>query len=53
MIKSDSLDFKWGLWPCYQCKKKKKKNLYNCMDQGELIPVGIKTSKQQQEIVNI
>ena len=33
--------------------QKKKKKLYNCMDQGELIPVGIKTSKQQQEIVNI
>ena len=34
-------------------QKKKKKTVYNCMDQGELIPVGIKTSKQQQKIVNI
>lgn len=47
MIKSNSLDtFKWVLWPYYQCKKKK---VYNCMDQEELTPVGIKTSKQQQQ----
>jgi len=30
-------------------KKNKKKTVYNCMDQGELIPVDIKTSKQQQK----
>lgn len=27
----------------------KKKKVYNCMDQEELTPVGIKTSKQQQQ----